>query len=759
MREAEGMKLRRLCLPLVACVPLCGIVAAGQNFVTVTAANVQNAFGQKLAAGQVCFQAANNNGVPIAFQAGGGGQVINRPVCGPVANGAFSVSVPNTALTAPANVCFHVTVKDSSTNQLVLGSAPSGQPSGYDCVQPAANNAWCSSGSCNFDNYTPNLAPVVAVQSGPVGPQGPQGQQGPQGPQGPQGSLPAGVTVNGNNVTFPATIMAGAAVTATSPVFNVRHPAYGAKGDERFVTDAAINAGSSTLTSATANFTAADNSRYITVNAGSAGVLSGTYSGGGTISGSTNQNCTLTVGSGGATALVLLTGANTIANGAPLTITATGTGYTSAPTSATLGNGTATCSGTATVAAALWFTPITTNMTYINSTTVTLGTTAVNTVSGAGAAIGTDDSVAVTAAYNALHAVGGGVLYFPPGNYLILSQLAVQPPLTMAGDGPGWSGSLHQGTGYASPVSMLDLRYSSGPKLSASGQGLITISGLGFADNGYDTTSFIDDASATTLHIFRNSFTGSGPGLAASVNDAITLGTTGNFLGYGTVVKENFFNQIVHGVLGKNYVNAIVIRDNTWSDTCGGSEAIKFDGTVLESQGNIIEGNLFETTYYSYAINFTNSGYNYFAGNTLWDVGVTWKAVVYLSGTSPANTVIGGYGWANGSFVDTGSNGLFQLGGISGILAGLGGVAIGNQNPTTGHLLIYSASNKIQLVYPAVSEGDIAVDGSGNLNFTGISGRYTFDKGGSPTTLVCWKTDGKTLGYATMSGGNISACN
>ena len=724
---------RRSCFLLAACGLLLGAAAHAQNFVTVSAANVQNAFGQKLAAGQVCFQATNNNGVPIAFQAGGGGQVINRAVCGPVTSGAFSVSVPNTALTAPANVCFHVTVKDSSTNQLVLGSAPSGQPSGYDCVQPAASNAWCSSGSCNFDNYTPNLAPLVA-QTSPA--------------------LPPGTSVSGANISFP-----GAVLSASSPVFNVKNPAYGAKGDERFVTDAAINAGSSTLTSATANFTAADNSRYITVNAGSAGVLSGTYSSGGTISGNANQNCTLTIGSGGATALVLLTGANTIANGTPLVITATGTGYTSAPTSATLGNGTATCSGTATITASLWYAPITTTMTYVNSTTVTLGTTAVNTVSGANAAMGTDDSAGVIAAYNALLAAGGGIVYFPRGNYLVLSQLAVQPPLTMAGDGPGWSGSLHKSAPYASPASMLDMRYSSGPKVSTSGQGLITISGLGFADNGYDTTSFIDDTGATTLHIFRNSFTGSGPGLAASVNDAITLGVTGNFLGYGTVVKENFFNQIVHGVLGKNYVNAIVIRDNTWSDTCGGNEAIKFDGTVLESQGNIIEGNLLETTYYSYAINFTNSGYNYFAGNTLWDVGVTWKAAVYLSGTSPANTVIGGYGWANGSFVDTGSNGLFQLGGIGGILAGLGGLGIGNQNPTTGHLLIYSASNKIQLVYPAVSEADMAVDSNGNLNFSGISGRYTFDKGGSATTLVCWKSDGKSLGYATMNGGNIGACN
>lgn len=31
--------------------------------------------------------------------------------------------------------------------------------------------------------------------------------------------------------------------------------------------------------------------------------------------------------------------------------------------------------------------------------------------------------------------------------------------------------------------------------------------------------------------------------------------------------------------------------------------------------------------------------------------------------------------------------------------------------------------------------------------------------GGQAVTLACWKNDGKTLGYATMSGGNISACN
>jgi hypothetical protein len=133
---------------------LCVELSHAQNFTTVTANNIQDAFGNKLASGQVCFQATTNGGVPIAFHAGGGGQVINKQKCAAVTNGSFSVSVPNTALTNPVNVCYHVTVKDLSTNQIVLGNAPSGQPSGYDCVQP-------SGASFSFDSYVPGLAPLV----------------------------------------------------------------------------------------------------------------------------------------------------------------------------------------------------------------------------------------------------------------------------------------------------------------------------------------------------------------------------------------------------------------------------------------------------------------------------------------------------------------------------------------------------------------------------------------------------------------------
>jgi hypothetical protein len=152
------------------------ITDTGNPYVSVTASNIQNALGQKLASGQACFTAVNNVGQPIPFQGPSGGQTVEEPVCAPVVNGAFSIAqLANTAQTNPRNVCYHLTVTDASSNQVVLGKTVQGFPSGYDCVQTAGSSNWCSSSICNLDNYPPNLAPqmVSQVLSGAQGPAGP----------------------------------------------------------------------------------------------------------------------------------------------------------------------------------------------------------------------------------------------------------------------------------------------------------------------------------------------------------------------------------------------------------------------------------------------------------------------------------------------------------------------------------------------------------------------------------------------------------
>ena len=70
-----------------------------------------------------------------------------------VSNGVFSLTLPDTSLGNPANVCYNVTAQ--AGNRQIVGP-------GYSCVQPAANNSWCTNGACNFDNYSPSI-PALAL--------------------------------------------------------------------------------------------------------------------------------------------------------------------------------------------------------------------------------------------------------------------------------------------------------------------------------------------------------------------------------------------------------------------------------------------------------------------------------------------------------------------------------------------------------------------------------------------------------------------
>jgi hypothetical protein len=124
------------------------------------------------AAGSGCTSA------PVAT-AVGYGQVSALPVQGGIVNGAWSVQVPDTALTMPANVCLSVTAVDNASGAQLLAG-------GYNCVQPAGSGpavtglyAFCGSstppngGTCSFDAYTPLLGALAVQQPGTPGAAGP----------------------------------------------------------------------------------------------------------------------------------------------------------------------------------------------------------------------------------------------------------------------------------------------------------------------------------------------------------------------------------------------------------------------------------------------------------------------------------------------------------------------------------------------------------------------------------------------------------
>jgi hypothetical protein len=149
----RNIKLKKLLLFSALLCVLCSSVFA-QNLTTVSASNITDINGSKLAAGQLCFLITDQSDNPISVSIGGGGQALKRGYCGTVAAGVVTptFTVPNPSATSPSGIYYRVTVKDSSTGQEVLR---------YSLVS-------FTGATFNFDNYAPTNLAQGAPLSGTV---------------------------------------------------------------------------------------------------------------------------------------------------------------------------------------------------------------------------------------------------------------------------------------------------------------------------------------------------------------------------------------------------------------------------------------------------------------------------------------------------------------------------------------------------------------------------------------------------------------
>lgn len=266
-----------------------------------------------------------------------------------------------------------------------------------------------------------------------------------------------------------------------------------------------------------------------------------------------------------------------------------------------------------------------------------------------------DDSSAVQSAINAA-AAEGGTVFFPAGTYRINSQLTIpnnaeavpaQKPVRLTG-----VGALFSGRGSA-PYggSILDLRYSgTGAKLETYGLGLLEIDHLLLTDGANDSSPYIKTTN-TTLMFHHNGVYGNKSGVADQ--DVLILGglTTNHdgtadapFQGYGTVIESNYFARINRGVLFQTFANGVVVRDNTWWSTCGGSAAIEMlPADESYCTGNVIANNLIECGNYTYGIKMTTAEGNSLIANNMFDPG-TVTAYIRAESTAIYNLIIAGFG-------------------------------------------------------------------------------------------------------------------
>jgi hypothetical protein len=283
----------------------------------------------------------------------------------------------------------------------------------------------------------------------------------------------------------------------------------------------------------------------------------------------------------------------------------------------------------------------------------------------------TDDTAAIQAAINAADAGGGGTIYFPPGTYVVLGQITFPytgtfPPkqnaMRLVGAGASASGiflNLPGGVGVPKGGTILDIRYNgTTAKILTIGSGLLEITGITFTNTAADALPWIYTTN-TTLWIHNNAFYGSKERTACDQDVIILGGTTtvhsttaldAPFQGYGTVIRDNFFDKIRRAVHCRVFCNGVVISGNTIWELAGSNIAniapIEVDGGASPgfASANAITNNLIEFTFYKYGIKLTaEADANYLMGNMIFTEGGGTAFAEYFicSPTCTENMIIG----------------------------------------------------------------------------------------------------------------------
>jgi len=137
---------------------------ATTGYMTVSSTAITDSTGTLITNATISFS-PTVSGIPTGYQINGAGQSVKATVQTQIVSGAFSIQLADVSLTKPKYICYAVTVVDNISGQVL-------QDFGYSCMQPASDgtqSTWCTTTTCNFDKYTPNLAAQVSVQTGPQG--------------------------------------------------------------------------------------------------------------------------------------------------------------------------------------------------------------------------------------------------------------------------------------------------------------------------------------------------------------------------------------------------------------------------------------------------------------------------------------------------------------------------------------------------------------------------------------------------------------
>jgi hypothetical protein len=280
----------------------------------------------------------------------------------------------------------------------------------------------------------------------------------------------------------------------------------------------------------------------------------------------------------------------------------------------------------------------------------------------------TDDYAAFAAALAALYAADGGTLKLAKKRYRINTAIVLtndgthtgstpsrQPAIQIIGEGSWASG---QG-GTVEGCTILDIRSSDVlGHIQSYGLGLLVLEDFHLTDGGNSGGNPFIFHTATTLKANRISVIGSSNVGSATCNqDAIISGGTGTdyttvangpFQGYGTIIRDCYFDRIRRGWYARTYCNGCVFSGNTFWNASGtnlaSGAAVEILGDASNnSVGNHIDIPILEIGSYVYGVKLTKSSWNYIKVAPFDDTVTTLNAVHLTDSNSGFNTIVGNH--------------------------------------------------------------------------------------------------------------------
>jgi hypothetical protein len=228
---------------------------------------------------------------------------------------------------------------------------------------------------------------------------------------------------------------------------------------------------------------------------------------------------------------------------------------------------------------------------------------------------GADETAEFRILLDSLHAAGGGIIEFNEGEYIFNGMINI-PNDYNGSNIPKMRNQIWRGTGghqsgngqdaTSGTVIRLGFTGSSEGRIRTHGSGNWEVDGITFkASSG--TTPMIH-TTLTTLNFHDMAFVGHTTG--GGNLDCIILGGTTAFLvppdstaamgfqGYGTHLRNIYFNKVRRGIELKTYANSVFMSELNFWNGCGGDYAVVIDAPADVNAGNVLENSLIEITAY-----------------------------------------------------------------------------------------------------------------------------------------------------------------